>query len=109
VFCIEIITFFPILFLKPHQVVTKNFDAAVWDSSAYSIVVEGNRHKFSQHENLLKFLLSTGNKVLVEASPSDAIWGIGLPQDSNEAMNPFRWRGTNLLGFVLMEVRDSLK
>lgn len=87
----------------------KNFDAAVWDSSACSIVVEGNRHKFSQHENLLKFLLSTGNKILVEASPSDAIWGIGLPQDSNEAMNPFRWRGTNLLGFALMEVRDSLK
>ncbi len=87
----------------------RNFDSAVWDSSAYSIVVEGNRHKFSQNENLLKFLLSTGNKVLVEASPADSIWGIGLPQDSNEAMNPFRWRGTNLLGFALMEVRDSLK
>lgn len=87
----------------------KNFDAAVWDESSFSIVVEGNKHKFSQNENLKTFLLHTGDKVIVEASPADAIWGIGLSQDTNEATNPFRWRGTNLLGFALMEVRDLLK
>jgi ribA/ribD-fused uncharacterized protein len=87
----------------------KNFDAAVWDESSFSIVVEGNKHKFLQNEEIKTFLLYTSNKVIVEASPADAIWGIGLPQDATDAMNPFRWRGTNLLGFALMEVRDSLK
>ena len=83
--------------------------AAVWDESSFSIVVEGNKHKFLQNENLKTFLLHTGNKVIVEASPADAIWGIGLSQESEAVMNPFRWRGTNLLGFALMEVRDNLK
>jgi ribA/ribD-fused uncharacterized protein len=87
----------------------RNFDPAVWDASAYSIVIEGNRHKFSQHESFKTFLLKTGNKVIVEASPADAIWGIGLAQDASDAGNPSKWRGTNLLGFALMEVRDLLK
>lgn len=87
----------------------KNFNADVWNQSAYAIVVEGNQHKFKQNEALKKFLLTTKEKVLVEASPADAIWGIGLAQDAADALNPFRWPGTNLLGFALMEVRDSLK
>lgn len=86
----------------------KNFNAAVWESAACSLVVEGNRHKFSQNITLKNFLLETDRKILVEASPSDTIWGIGLTQDAAEAVNPFKWRGTNLLGFALMEVRDTL-
>lgn len=85
------------------------FDTEIWAKSSYEIVVEGNMHKFSQNEFLKKFLLQTGNKVIVEASPPDTIWGIGLSQDAKEAINPFQWRGTNLLGFALMEVRDLLK
>jgi ribA/ribD-fused uncharacterized protein len=70
--------------------------------------VEGNKHKFSQNPGFKDYLLSTGNKIIVEASPVDAIWGIGLPQDSRHAKNPYSWRGQNLLGFALMEVRDIL-
>ncbi len=87
----------------------QNFDAAIWSSNAFSIVVEGNLHKFSQHETLKTLLLSTKDKVIVEASPSDTIWGIGLSQESSSASNPFEWRGTNLLGFALMEVRNRLR
>ncbi|HTE10414.1 MAG TPA: NADAR family protein [Chitinophagaceae bacterium] len=87
----------------------KNFDATIWNASAFSIVVEGNLHKFSQHQPLKAYLLKTGNKIIAEASPTDAIWGIGLAQDAKEASNPFKWRGTNLLGFALMETRDALK
>jgi len=87
----------------------KNFDAALWNTSAYSIVVEGNLYKFSQRDELKSYLLKTGNKIIVEASPSDAVWGIGLAQDAKDAINPFKWRGANLLGFALMEVRDLLK
>jgi hypothetical protein len=86
----------------------KNFDAAVWKAKAYEIVVEGNIHKFSQHKPLKEFLLKTGNQVIVEASPRDFIWGIGLGQDRKEAQHPNTWRGTNLLGFALMEARDKL-
>lgn len=86
----------------------KNFEVPVWKAKAFDIVVEGNVHKFSQHEPLKDFLLTTGNQVIVEASPRDFIWGIGLGQDRAEAQHPNTWRGTNLLGFALMEVRDKL-
>ncbi|MFT3932542.1 MAG: NADAR family protein [Chitinophagaceae bacterium] len=86
----------------------KNFDAAKWEAVAYSFVVEGNLQKFSQHTALKEFLLATGDKIIVEASPVDTVWGIGLAQDAKDASNPLKWRGTNLLGFALMEVRDAL-
>lgn len=75
----------------------------------YSIVLNGNWCKFSQNPSLRDFLLSTKDQVLVEASPYDAIWGIGLSADSPDAQNPHNWRGQNLLGFALMEVRDELR
>ena len=86
----------------------RDFDKEVWNEQAYHIVVEGNKHKFSQNESMKNFLLSTGNKIIVEASPRDFIWGIGMGQDRKEAMNPHTWRGTNWLGFALMETRDEL-
>jgi ribA/ribD-fused uncharacterized protein len=86
-----------------------NFDEDVWQASRFQYVVEGNQQKFSQNRELGRFLLGTGNKVLVEASPVDRIWGIGLAADDEQAMNPERWRGLNLLGFALMEVRHRLR
>lgn len=86
----------------------RGFDQVVWDKFKYSIVLNGNWCKFSQNRELREFLLSTGNSVLVEASPYDNIWGIQLSADAPEAQDPFRWRGENLLGFALMEVRDEL-
>ncbi len=87
----------------------KNFSPEVWESAACKIVVEGNLYKFKQVESLRNFLLETADKIIAEASPVDTIWGIGLSADHNSAGNPCNWRGTNLLGFALMEVRDQLK
>lgn len=84
----------------------KNFNDSVWNAQCLQFVVEGNFHKFSQHEPMKKFLMETGEKVIVEASPFDAIWGIGMQQYEPD---PAKWKGTNFLGFALMEVRDLLK
>ena len=85
-----------------------NFDGAIWDAHKYEIVRLGNWHKFSQNKDLGEFLLQTRYHVLVEASPVDTIWGIGLKAEDERASNPNLWRGGNLLGFALMEVRDAL-
>ncbi|MBX2842695.1 MAG: NADAR family protein [Flammeovirgaceae bacterium] len=87
----------------------KNFDEQVWLGKRYDIVKEGNLYKFSQHASLKSFLINTNDRVLVEASPVDSIWGIGLSKESKEIENPHTWRGLNLLGFALMEVRDLLR
>lgn len=87
----------------------QNFDNATWEAKRFEIVCEGNVHKFGQNATLKDYLLQTGDRVLVEASPVDFIWGIGLTGDKPEAMNPAKWRGLNLLGFALMEVRDRLR
>lgn len=84
------------------------FDEAVWREARFGIVVTANEAKFSQHPDLKAFLLGTGERVLVEASPVDRIWGIGLPANHEDASAPARWRGLNLLGFALMEVRFRL-
>jgi len=54
-------------------------------------------------------LLNTNERILVEASPVDPIWGIGMAADHKEVNNPEKWQGLNLLGFALMEVRDELR
>ena len=64
--------------------------------------------KFGQNYDLKDFLLSTADKIIVEASPVDPVWGIGLAKDHDDASLPDKWRGLNLLGFALMEVRDEL-
>ncbi len=87
----------------------KNYDDAAWSRERYAIVVAGNVAKFGQNPALKGFLLGTGDKVLVEASPVDAIWGIGLAKDDPSAANPREWKGENLLGFALMEARESLR
>ncbi len=86
----------------------RGFDQSVWEATRYDIVVTGNKHKFAQHEDLREFLLATGEQVLVEASPDDRIWGIGMAADDPHAADPALWRGQNLLGFALGEVRELL-
>ncbi|MGI9581365.1 NADAR family protein [Chryseobacterium sp. RRHN12] len=87
----------------------KNFDPKQWDKHKFEIVTQGNLLKFSQNQKFKDFLLSTGDKVLVEASPYDRIWGIGMLETDHRAENPLLWNGENLLGFALMEVRDELR
>jgi len=86
----------------------QHFDEVTWQAKRCEIVLQGCLHKFGQHANLLSFLLTTKNRILVEASPVDRIWGIGLAADSERAGNPKHWNGLNLLGFALMEARDRL-
>ncbi len=71
-------------------------------------MVEGNLAKFSQISGRRDYLLSTAPKVLVEASATDLIWGIGLAASDEATATPNSWRGENLLGFALMDVRDGL-
>lgn len=87
----------------------KNFDCDVWDKIKYSIVLNGNYYKFTQNEELRNYILSTGDSILVEASPCDAVWGIKMSEDNKDILNPDNWKGENLLGFALMEVRDEIK
>src|SRR6185503_16434085 len=82
----------------------KNFDEEIWQKHRLALVVAGNHAKFSQNLELAKFLLGTGHDILVEASPVDRVWGIGLAASDDRATNPAQWRGLNLLGFALMEV-----
>ena len=86
----------------------KNFNEELWNREKYEIVKRGNLAKFSQDENLKEFLLSTGDKIIVEASPYDSIWGIGMGTKDKNIEDPTAWKGENLLGFALMEVRDLL-
>lgn len=85
-----------------------NFDESVWERARWQVVVDANLLKFGQNPRLGAFLQRTGSAVLVEASPLDAIWGIGLDAQSPDARSPEHWRGLNLLGFALMEVREAL-
>ncbi|MCP3774930.1 NADAR family protein [Paenibacillus sp. MZ04-78.2] len=87
----------------------KNFDEKTWDKVKHSIVLKGNYYKFTQDKKMMDILLATGNKILVEASPLDTIWGIGYSKSNPAATNAKSWRGLNLLGFALMEVRDEIK
>lgn len=85
-----------------------NFDSNKWAAVSKEVVVKGNLHKFAQNMSLFRFLHGTGSKVLVEASPYDTIWGIGMKESDAGIMNPHNWKGTNKLGFALMEVRNVL-
>ncbi|MFC0038837.1 NADAR family protein [Actinomadura rayongensis] len=87
----------------------RGFDRRTWDDHSVPIVVRGNRAKFGQHRDLRDYLTGTGGRILVEASPLDRVWGIGLAADDDRAARVAEWRGRNLLGFALMEVRASLR
>lgn len=86
----------------------KNFDDHVWRRERVRIVTAGNRAKFTQNPDLLAQLLATAGTTLVEASPYDKIWGIGLDAKDPRASDPAQWKGQNLLGKLLTELRDEL-
>jgi ribA/ribD-fused uncharacterized protein len=86
----------------------RNFDEGTWLKHRWEIVVTGSVAKFDADEALGNYLRSTRERVLVEASPIDSIWGIGLAADAPAAADPSGWDGLNLLGFALMEARSSL-
>lgn len=94
----------------------KNFNNETWNLYKEFVVYQGNLLKFSCNEDLKEKLLNTGNKVLIETSPFDSVYGIGLDyygrslnKQQFDLFNVDDWQGSNLLGFALMQVRDELK
>lgn len=84
------------------------FDDKIWKREREAIVMAGSRAKFTQNEDLRATLLATAGTTLVEASPYDRIWGIGLGANDPRAQDPAKWRGQNLLGQILTRLRDEL-
>jgi ribA/ribD-fused uncharacterized protein len=87
----------------------KNFDSAVWEAACEGIVRDGNYAKFTQNADMLQQLLATDSKLLVEASPLDKVWGIGMRADHPHATDTIEWKGSNKLGTALMAVRDRIR
>ena len=85
------------------------FDAALWKRTRFVVVKRGIRAKFSQNPSMMETLLATGNAILAECSPRDKDWGILLSTSDPEVQDITKWRGENLLGQVLMEVREELR
>ena len=86
----------------------KNFDINIWKVEAIDIVVAGSYFKFTQNRGLYDMLKGTGNKVLVEASPTDKLWGIGMGENDENIWDSENWDGRNWLGISIMRVRMML-
>jgi ribA/ribD-fused uncharacterized protein len=86
----------------------RNFSAGIWNEVAKEIVYVGNMAKFS-NPSLKEYILGTENKEIVEASPYDTVWGIGLSESNPDRFDKTKWKGTNWLGEVLMRVRRDLR
>jgi ribA/ribD-fused uncharacterized protein len=87
----------------------RNYSDQVWTSEREKVVYDGSYAKFTQNENLYEFLMQTCGTTLVEASPVDSIWGIGLSADDPRALDEKTWNGQNLLGKILTKLREDLK
>ena len=86
----------------------KGFQQEVWEEHRLDIVTRGNIAKFSQNSEMAEALLATGSRELVEASPYDQVWGIGLRADNPIVTDKSNWCGLNLLGIALMQTRETL-
>lgn len=87
----------------------RGFDDAQWRQHRFELVTVGNAAKFSQDPALRAYLIGTADELLVEAAPTDKIWGIGLGRENPSARDPNKWRGQNLLGFALIRARHILR
>jgi ribA/ribD-fused uncharacterized protein len=87
----------------------KNFNKEQWEAIAREVVYQGNLVKFTTDGDLKTFILNTGDDIIVEASPTDTLWGIGLSANDPRAKIPSQWRGLNWLGEVLMRVRETIR
>ena len=86
----------------------RGYDEAAWAAARFDLVTRGNVAKFGQDADRRRYLVDTGEDILVEASPRDCLWGIGLGRDNERARDPRTWRGRNLLGFALVRARTLL-
>ena len=87
----------------------KSFKDDIWVKYCRDIVYDANYAKFTQNEDMLEELLSTGNKELVEASPYDRRWGVGMSEDNPFIQDKANWDGLNWLGEIITKVRENIK
>ena len=87
----------------------RGYDDAIWMANCQDIMVPGLVSKFTQDSYSLQCLLDTEDSIIVEASPYDKVWGIGMKKNDPRATDPTQWEGQNLLGIVLMKARDIIK
>ena len=87
----------------------KGYNQKIWDENKFNIVCNATMLKFTQNPRLLSMLLETGNKILVEASPLDEIWGIKMAENDEGVDDPVNWKGENLLGYALVNVREHIR
>jgi len=87
----------------------KNFNSEEWLVKCFPIMEEGLKAKFEQNPDMLKQLLDTEDSIIAEASPVDPIWGIGLAAEDPLAQEISTWKGKNLLGQILMSVREKIR
>lgn len=80
----------------------------MWNNRKFDIVVRGNVLKFMQNPKMLKELMSI-DKLFVEASPYDKIWGIGLNEQDARKTTPEYWNGENLLGKAINEAKLTIQ
>ena len=85
------------------------FDSTIWEKTCYTAVKRGVKAKFAQNDDILEVLLGTGNAILAECSPYDKKWGIGINLNNSDCRVIAKWRGRNLLGRILMKVREELR
>lgn len=86
----------------------KNFNKEEWEKVAKKHVYDANYAKFDQNDELCIELMSYGEKEIVEASPTDKIWGIGLSLDNKDIYDRRLWNGMNWLGETIMKVKNDL-
>lgn len=86
-----------------------NWDSELWDKISYAVVKRGIKAKFFQNKELLQRLLDTGDRLLAECAPNDNKWGIGIAVDDERRFDVCSWTGQNLLGRILMDVREELR
>jgi ribA/ribD-fused uncharacterized protein len=86
----------------------QNFQPKVWAQKREQIAETANRAKFTQNEELKAQLLATAGTRLANANQHDIIWGIGFEEDAEEAKDPKKWRGKNLLGEILKRLREEM-
>lgn len=87
----------------------KNYDDVSWSKIRYQVVVDGNLRKFTQNPELGEMLKATGDRIIVEGSPYDKVWGVGLLWSDDRILDEKNWRGENLLGKALMKVREKIR
>lgn len=86
----------------------KNYDHALWQRKSAQIIAKCNEVKFDTHNDAQKFLLSTGDKIIGEATKGRE-WGTGISLDEDECLDNWKWTGENRMGGILMKIRDNYR